>query len=56
MRAMPAILSMTVFPRGDGMATIDRSALSRVIAVMNGTEICVSCVVESSIFAFSACS
>ena len=35
---------------------ISRCLGSLLIAVMNGTLICVSCVVESSIFAFSACS
>ena len=37
------------------MSLISRCLGSLSIAVMNGTLICVSCVVESSIFAFSAC-
>ena len=38
------------------VSLISRCLGSLLIAVMNGTLICVSCVVESSIFAFSACS
>ena len=52
-RSSRSEVSSLSFARG---SFISRCLGSLSIAVMNGTLICVSCVVESSIFAFSACS